>query len=148
MAVNRQAVRVDGLRELRRFVRQLPDDVGKDGLKKIHDRVGEPVEDTAKQLVPRRTGRLAGSIRRAKGSTTRATVRAGRKSIPYAGVVEFGWPNRRVVFGKRTDSPAPLAERSFLREALDRRSDQVFDLYESELDRFIGYLMSRYDLRP
>ena len=140
------AVHVDGLRELRRFLKQLPGDVEKDGLKKIHDKVAEPVEAMAKQIAPRQSGYLAASIRRAKGSATRAVVRAGNSSVPYAGVQEWGWPNRRVVFGKTTSAPAPIAEHAYLRRALEARREKVLNIYTDELDRFIGYLMAKYNL--
>lgn len=129
-----QTVRVEGLRELRRFLAKAGDDVGKDGLKKIHDKVGEPVEREATIRVPRRSGRLAGSIRRAKASTTKATVRAGKKSVPYAGPIHFGWPARNI-------APQP-----FLTDALASKHDDVIDLYADELDRFVGLLMTRYKL--
>lgn len=141
-------VTVEGLRELRLFLRKFPDDLSKDGLKKIHDKVGEPVESEAKLRVPRRSGRLAGSIRRSKGSTTKAVVRAGRKSVPYAGPIHFGWPNRRVVFGKPTDAPAPIAAQPFLTDALSSKREVVFTMYQDELEKFIAALMRQSNLRP
>lgn len=148
MAVKQGAVTVEGLNELRRFIRRFPDDLSKDGLKRIHDKVAEPVESEAKSRVPRRSGRLAGSIRRAKGSTKAATVRAGRASVPYAGPIHFGWPNRRVVWGKQTDGPVPIRAQPFLTDALDAKREVVFDMYEDELDKFIGVLMRQANLRP
>ena len=41
------------------------------------------------------TGRLAGSLR--VGATKRAgVIRAGRKAVPYAGPVNYGWPARHI----------------------------------------------------
>ena len=50
----------------------------------------------ALQLAPRgESGRLAGSIR--VGATQKAgVIRAGRKSAPYAGVINYGWPKRGI----------------------------------------------------
>jgi hypothetical protein len=43
----------------------------------------------------RQDGRLAGSLR--VGATKRAgVIRAGRKAVPYAGVINYGWPARRI----------------------------------------------------
>jgi len=134
MAVKSGAVAVDGLRELRRFLRQLPDDVGKDGLKKIHDKVAEPVERSAVTKVPRRSGDLAASIRRAKGSATKAQVRAGKARVPYAGPIHFGWPARNI------------RAQPFLTDALADKRTVVLDMYTDELDRFIGQMMRVYQL--
>lgn len=147
MAVQGDAVRVDGLRELRTFMRKFGDDLDKQGLKDIHGKVAEPVAATAKTLAPRRSGRLAGSIRTAKGSTKAATVRAGGARVPYAGVHEFGWPNRTVVFGKRTGSPVPIREKRFLRGALQRERGRVTQMYDAELARFMAAMMRRHNVR-
>lgn len=139
-------VYVDGLRELRRFLNKAGDDIAKDGLKQIHDKVAEPVETTAKAIAPRKSGNLAGSIRRAKGSSTRAVVRAGGARVPYAGPIHWGWPNRRMVWGKLTSVPVPIASQPFLTDALEANQQQVADIYTDELARFIGYLMNKYGL--
>jgi hypothetical protein len=121
---------------LRSFLRRLPDKTESDGLKQIHSKVARPVERQAKIVVPKRTGALAASIRRAKGSTKAATVRAGGARVPYAGPIHFGWKKHGI-------SPQP-----FLSDALDDRHEQVLDMYQYELDRFIGQLMVRANLKP
>ena len=43
----------------------------------------------------RKAGRLAGSVR--VGATQKAgVIRAGRKNVPYAGVINYGWPARHI----------------------------------------------------
>jgi hypothetical protein len=54
---------------------------------------------------------------RAAGAQTRASVKAGFKRVPYAGVIHFGWPARGIL-------PRP-----FLYDALDARRDEVMDAY-------------------
>lgn len=44
---------------------------------------------------PRRSGRLAGSVRPA-GQARAAIVRAGGAKVPYAGVQEWGWPKHGI----------------------------------------------------
>lgn len=44
---------------------------------------------------PVKTGRLAGSMRAGRGKT-KAVVRAGRASVPYAGVIHYGHPARNI----------------------------------------------------
>ena len=125
---------VDGLREVRRFLAKAGDDVAKDGLKKIHQKVAEPVRDEAIQKVPRRSGDLQATIREAKASATRATVRAGKKAVPYAGPIHFGWRAHNI-------APQP-----FLTDALESKREVVADIYTDELESFIGWLMTKYNL--
>lgn len=67
------------------------------------------------------TGRLKGDIR-GGGTKTRAYVSVGRKRIPYAGPIHFGWPARNI-------KPNP-----FLYEAIDSRADEVRDVYAQRVD--------------
>ncbi|MCH4856219.1 HK97 gp10 family phage protein [Bifidobacterium pseudolongum] len=66
-----------------------------DELKDVNAQAARVALPAVQSLVPRRTGTLAGSIR--AGATKRAgVVRAGRKSVPYAGVINYGWPARHI----------------------------------------------------
>lgn len=65
-------------------------------LKTVNKQAATIAMRRAQQLAPRgATGRLANSIR---AGATRKTgiVRAGRKTIPYAGVINYGWPARHI----------------------------------------------------
>ena len=109
-----QSIKATGVKELRRELRRMGDDL--EDLKALNLDVATLVSDRAKDIVPRRTGNLADTIRPA-GTKTAGRVRAGFKRVPYAGVIHFGWPARRI-------QPQP-----FLYDALDQRRDQVFDAY-------------------
>ena len=50
------------------------------------------------------------------------------KSVPYAGVIHFGWPRHNI-------EPQP-----FLYDALDRRSDEVIKLYEDRITDLVHKL--------
>jgi hypothetical protein len=86
-------ITVEGGRQLRKALADL--DPKLDDLKDAHQRVSKIVEQHAKGNAPRKTGRLANSIRgnRAK---TRATVKAGGARVRYAGPIEWGWPKRNI----------------------------------------------------
>jgi hypothetical protein len=86
-------VKVEGGRELRKALAAL--DPKMDDLKDAHARVAKIVEQAARGNAPRKSGRLANTIRgnRAK---TRATVKAGGARVRYAGVIEWGWPKRHI----------------------------------------------------
>jgi hypothetical protein len=86
-------IRVEGGAKLRRALRDA--DASMADLKALHSRIGALVAASASGRVPRASGALAGTIR-ASGTASTTTVRAGYASIPYAGVVEWGWPARNI----------------------------------------------------
>lgn len=119
----RAAVEVEGAPQLRRAFRKLDDRL--DDLSELHQDIGELVADKAGDLVPRVSGRLAGTIR-ATRSRRAAAVVAGRSSVvPYAGPIHFGWRARNI-------EPQP-----FLYDALDDRRGEVLDRYRSGVDDLI-----------
>lgn len=89
----RPALEVEGARQLRASLKragvQLAD------LKAAHAEVARMVEARARPSTPARTGRLAGSLRSA-GTNRAALVRAGRATVPYAGVIHFGWEGHNI----------------------------------------------------
>ncbi|WP_189825323.1 hypothetical protein [Streptomyces finlayi] len=87
-------MRVEGMREVRRALRRAGGNELLDQLKGEHQQLAATVMRAAAQLAPRRTGRMSASMR-SSGTRTMATVRAGRASIPYAGVVHWGTPPGR-----------------------------------------------------
>lgn len=100
----RAIVQVDGMRQLRRNVKaaaaDLPGGTGTtnawiNDIKDAYRNVGNIVAPAAKTKAPKRTGRLAGSVR-TSGTTTAATVRVGYASVPYAGPIHYGWPARNI----------------------------------------------------
>ena len=109
-----QSIKATGVKELRRELRRMGDDL--EDLKALNLDVATLVSDRAKDIVPRRTGNLADTIRPA-GTKTAGRVRAGFKRVPYAGVIHFGFPARRI------------QPQSFLYDALDQRRGEVFDAY-------------------
>lgn len=66
-----------------------------DELREVNAQAARVALPAVRSLVPRRSGTLAGSVR--TGATKRAgVIRAGRKSVPYAGVINYGWPKRHI----------------------------------------------------
>ena len=65
-------------------------------LKEVNRRAADIAKPEAVARAPRgKTGRLAGSIR--AGATQKAgIIRAGRKTVPYAGPINYGWPARNI----------------------------------------------------
>lgn len=89
----RTVVRVEGARQLRRRLRSIEN--GLEDLKAEHGWIASYVYRRSAAATPRRTGRLAGTGR-SSGTKTASIVRYGRASVPYAGVIHYGWPRRNI----------------------------------------------------
>lgn len=120
--MTRPDLKVEGARELRKALKRVEGGVA--DLKAVHAEAAKIVETDAKRIVPKRTGRLEGSIR-SSGQASQGVVRAGRASLPYAGVIHFGWPAHNI-------SPQP-----FLYDAVDARHDEVIDTYRDRVNQLI-----------
>lgn len=118
------AIRVDGLRDLQRELRALSADAAKE-LQQANKAAAEIVAQDAKTRVPRRTGRLRQSVR-ATATQRAGSVKAGGARVPYAKVIHFGWPARRI-------RPQP-----FLYEARDRRVTDVVKVYEQRVAALVS----------
>lgn len=106
-------IRVEGLNKLTRSLQSLGLDV--EDLKDAFGPIAEKGAQLAAGFAPRRSGRLAASVRgnRAKN---KAVIAAGRARVPYAGAINYGWPRRGIRasrFMQRADEamrPVALAE--------------------------------------
>ena len=125
--MTKPSLTVNGADELRKALRQFDD--GAADLKAAHAESAKIVEQRAVQLVPRRSGALAGSIR-STGQARQGVVRSGRASVRWAGPIHFGWPARNI-------APQP-----FLYDALDDRVGEVIDVYQKR----VAGLIKKYDL--
>ena len=120
------AVTVSGAAEFRAKLEKMGVDLH--DFKRINKLLASNVADEARQRAPvgpGREGHAAGTLRddiRGGGTKTRAYVSVGRKRIPYAGPIHFGWPARNI--------PA----NPFLYEAMDSRADEVRDVYAHRVD--------------
>jgi phage gpG-like protein len=115
--------RVEGAAELARTLRSASDNV--EDLVEVHTEVGQIVAKGGEQWVPRETGTLAGTIR-STGTKAEANVRAGSTTVPYAGVQEFGWPERRI--------PAS----PYLTRSLETNEPAIVRTYEDAVDRVLA----------
>ena len=86
-------IRVEGAATLRRTLRQAGDDLA--DLKEAHKAAGAIAGGRARATAPRVSGRLAGNVRWS-GTATAATIRAGGRTVLYAGPIHWGWPRRHI----------------------------------------------------
>lgn len=121
-------LKVEGLRELQRQLKQTEDKEMQKSLRKANKGAAEIVADEARDRVPVRSGRLKASIG-ARGSNRSATVKAGTAArVPYAGAIHFGWRARNIL-------PQP-----FLYDALGDKWHDVYRNYEAEIESIIRSL--------
>lgn len=148
MAVRRPGVRVVGLREFQKQLAALGVDA-QDELKEIHARTAKMVEDAARPMVPvhggvsviskrpywRQPAHSPGQLRstlRSTGQRRGGFVRAGKKLVPYAGPVHFGWPSRPDA--AKGWQGGPIAPNPFMYNALDQRREQVAEAFARYID--------------
>lgn len=118
-------IRVEGLRELQRGLRAFAENV--DDLKDANAAAARMVASSAAARAPRRSGRLAGSVR-GNRAVSRATVSAGRAAIPYAGPIHYGWAARGIEANPFVTDAAQQTESVWLplyEAALQQLADQV-----------------------
>ena len=122
MAGTKPGIEVEGGPQLRRAFKKLGDRA--DDLKGLHGDIGEMVADTAESLVPVESGELQESIRSSR-TVRGSAVLAGRRSVPYAGPIHFGWRARNI-------EPQP-----FMYDALDQRRDDIVRRYNDGIDDLV-----------
>jgi len=109
-------IRIEGLDELARTMRKAGVDISE--LKDAHTRAASIVADYAAGIAPRRSGRLAGSIRPAK-QAKRARIMAGSAAVPYAGPIHWGWPARNIEASLFLSRAAQATEAQWTKAYLD-----------------------------
>lgn len=86
-------VHVEGLDRVTRALDALGVDLG--DMRDAHQRIADEGARLAAAAAPRRTGRLARSVR-ARRRRGRSIVTAGGWGVPYAGVINYGWRARNI----------------------------------------------------
>jgi hypothetical protein len=121
--VSQATVQVEGARQLRSALRRAEGNL--DDLKAAHAAVSLYVAQQAAARAPRRTGRLAATVRGTR-QATRARVSAGRASVPYAGPIHWGWPSRGI-------APQP-----FIADTARSTETVWVQMYRTEVDRILA----------
>ncbi len=82
------AVRIEGLADLRRGLRKIDPELAKEFRNEILP-IAQKVANDARSRVPSRSGRAAASVRGGV-SGNNAYVQGGKKAVPYFGWLDFG----------------------------------------------------------
>jgi hypothetical protein len=126
------AVQIVGLRAMMRDLATMSDPIGGALLKAMREAGKEavqPVADAVRNALPSKTGTLRGTVR-VSSTRTGATLRVGRKTIPYAGPVDFGgYPGQREF----------LREGRYLYPTMQAHQAQVVREYEAAIGRAVDH---------
>jgi hypothetical protein len=117
-----ESVKVVGLAALIRSLKRAEIDIG--DLKDANVAAGQIVLNQARALVPRRTGRLA-ATGRTNRAAKKASVMFGNARVPYAGVIEYGWPGHNI-------KPEP-----YLIPAVEETKSEWLGAYEKDLQALL-----------
>ena len=130
---------VRGAKELRRALREIEDAAAKKGmqgeLKSAYRAAARVVEIAAKGEAPKRSGRLASTIKPKATSFGASVTAGGTKRVPYAGPIHWGWPSRPN--RARGWRGGPIAPNPFMIRAAKDSADIVADVLERGLKQFI-----------
>lgn len=118
------AITVDGVREIRKQLRQVKDKSLDDELKAIHKGIAEEIIRHALPNVPVDSGALKRSVR-SSGTKASAIGRAGRKSTPYAAPIHWGWRRRNI------------RSRPFLTDAAKKVERDITNRYELAISQML-----------
>lgn len=120
-------VAIEGLRQTVRSLERFGVEVS--DLKAAFKRIGSLVQRDAQARAPKKTGRLAASIR-PSNTKNKSILRAGSARVVYAGVQHYG--------GYNNIKPHP-----FLSDAVDANRQKV----QEELDKELRSLISKLNLK-
>jgi hypothetical protein len=120
-------LRVENLRELQRKIRVVDKGLGPK-LRLTNKAAAEVAQTGVDPLVPVGSGKLANSVG-VVASQTSAAVKAGTAArVPYAGVINFGWPARGIE-GKH-----------FLEKGVAAKEQQIREKYDVEIRQFLNLI--------
>lgn len=112
-----------GLSTLARTLRKAGADM--QDLKAAYRQAASVAEKRTKPLTPRRSGKLAGTIR-ASATQKSGVVRAGSSRIPYAGVINYGWPGHNIKAS------------NFMAKGLERSDDEIEGIFADAIDKALA----------
>jgi HK97 gp10 family phage protein len=125
-----EGIKVVGLNEAIRNLRAMG--VPSAEIGQASQEAGEIVANTARTLVPVRTGALRATIK-AKKIARKVVVSAGNNNrVPYANPIHFGWN-----YDKKNLQAKNIRPRPFFSNALSRTRSQVYQVFFKNIDRLL-----------
>lgn len=88
-----EAITITGVKEVTDSLNKLGRDL-KSNIE-LNKELSANLSQKASAMAPRLTGALASSVK-GNPSAEKAQILAGSSAVPYAGVIEYGWPDRNI----------------------------------------------------
>jgi hypothetical protein len=116
------AIQIEGLNKVVRDMQRLGVEI--DDLKDVFSAIAKEGARLASSFAPKRSGKLAKSVRGNKAKNN-AVIIAGKKAVPYAAPINYGWRKRNI-------QPS-----EFMQDASAALKPRAISMLESGLDRAI-----------
>jgi len=88
-----EAITVEGVKEVIDSLKKLNKDL--EANLELNKELSTTLSQKASAMAPVLTGALASSVK-GNPSAEKAQILAGSAAVPYAGVIEYGWPDRNI----------------------------------------------------
>ena len=88
-----EAITVKGVKEVTDSLKKLNKDL--EANLELNKELSTTLSQKASAMAPVLTGALASSVK-GNPSAEKAQILAGSAAVPYAGVIEYGWPDRNI----------------------------------------------------
>ena len=86
-------VTIQGTKQVEALIKKLANDIESNIT--LNKELSSTLSQKASSMAPNLTGALASSVV-GNPSAEKAQILAGSAAVPYAGVIEYGWPNRNI----------------------------------------------------
>lgn len=123
MAKQAARIQVTGLNELYAGLKSAPGRLDRELGKANRRAVNEAIRPPVRAGAPHRSGRLESSVRGAASAKTAALMVGDNNKVPYAGVINFGWPARNI-------SP-----QEFIYSGIDEGTEKMMKIYLEHVDK-------------
>ena len=88
-----EAITVEGIKQVTDSLKKLNKDL--ESNIELNKELSTTLSQKASAMAPVLTGALASSVK-GNPSAEKAQILAGSAAVPYAGVIEYGWPQRNI----------------------------------------------------
>lgn len=124
---------VEGGRQLRATLKEADEQLA--DLKAAHAEAAAIAARASAALAPKRSGRLADTIR-SSGTKTAGIVRAGLKAVPYAPAIHWGWGSRPNRAKKWRGGPIPA--NPFISRGAQDSEGRWIRVYENHVEQALA----------
>jgi phage gpG-like protein len=117
-----EAITIQGIKEVTDSLNKLSKDLQSNI--ELNKELSTTLSQKASALAPRLTGALASSVQ-GNPSAEKAQILAGGAGVPYAGVQEYGWPEKNI------------NAQPYLRPAVDNNMGYIIEKYNDSIQKAI-----------